>query len=194
MVYGTRNGGKRSGQSSAGGEAAVNQATQHPPASKGPKVSDVASHAVVDITQEVSQSPAAAQAPAAPAAAKVVHITECVICLDDICKAPFTGRLPKCNHVFCFTCIQNWSKQETTCPLCKLEFTTISKMVGELAAAAAATHGKGSNGATAAAASTLSGAGAGKIARGRKRKAPAAPKEKTVKVKKTTQAESILAP
>ena len=181
MVYGTRNAGRRETQAAAGGEVAVNQsATQQNPTQstrQSPKSDHVSQRTVIDISQAVFRP---SETVHDPTSAKL-SITECVICLDDICKAPFTGRLPKCNHIFCFACIQNWSKHETTCPLCKLEFTSISKMVGELAAVAAGTHGSDSerNSATGAAAS--SGA--------RKRKASATPKEKTIKVKKTSQAD-----
>ena len=32
-----------------------------------------------------------------------------------------------CDHVFCFTCINEWSKQERTCPICRETFTRIEK-------------------------------------------------------------------
>merc|ERR1719446_1303247 len=49
---------------------------------------------------------------------------ECVICMSE--KSNCLGYLV-CTHSFCFTCIQNWSKTENTCPLCKVKFNHIDK-------------------------------------------------------------------
>ncbi len=93
---------------------------------------------------------------------------DCVICLEDLSKADYTGLLPKCSHVFCFECISHWSKQETSCPLCKVEFTTITKALGAKAAESV------------------------KLTNGKKRKAATELRTKSVKVKKTSQAEYVI--
>lgn len=38
----------------------------------------------------------------------------------------FSGECPQ-NHVYCFGCIEAWSKTENTCPLCKVVFTYIDR-------------------------------------------------------------------
>jgi hypothetical protein len=43
----------------------------------------------------------------------------CVICLEVVEKANLT-KLDGCIHIYCFECIDNWTKQtENSCPLCK---------------------------------------------------------------------------
>ena len=32
-----------------------------------------------------------------------------------------------CDHVFCFTCINEWSKKQHTCPICRQTFTRVEK-------------------------------------------------------------------
>lgn len=49
----------------------------------------------------------------------------CSICLDTI---TMRGRLSTCSHWFCFECIQEWSKNTNTCPLCKTRFRCISQV------------------------------------------------------------------
>jgi len=181
MVYGTRRLSSKAAQALSGSGDSMLAPSQHLAAESSNHVLEVVDVDATPTPSIAASQPIKALESSPPAQEKAPGITECVICLDDICNAPFTGTLPKCNHVFCFTCIQNWSKQETTCPLCKLEFTTISKMVGELASAAASTHGTGP-GAT-------SFSNTGTRGAGRKRKAAADPKPKSVKVKKTTQAD-----
>ncbi|KAK9673305.1 hypothetical protein RND81_12G159100 [Saponaria officinalis] len=51
----------------------------------------------------------------------------CGICLTEEGKNTVRGTLDCCSHYFCFTCIMEWSKVETRCPLCKQRFVTISK-------------------------------------------------------------------
>ena len=35
--------------------------------------------------------------------------------------------IPHCNHLFHWTCLQTWTNQENSCPLCKKRFGTIGK-------------------------------------------------------------------
>ncbi|CAG9329354.1 unnamed protein product [Blepharisma stoltei] len=49
----------------------------------------------------------------------------CGICLNPI---EFQGKLDCCKHPFCFDCIERWSETENTCPLCKLRFTSITRV------------------------------------------------------------------
>ena len=35
------------------------------------------------------------------------------------------GKIDSCQHLFCFACIETWSKQSNTCPLCKRRFKEI---------------------------------------------------------------------
>ncbi|WCJ43005.1 RING/U-box protein [Euphorbia peplus] len=51
----------------------------------------------------------------------------CGICLSEEDKRRFRGTLDCCSHYFCFTCIMEWSKVESRCPLCKQRFKTITK-------------------------------------------------------------------
>ena len=48
----------------------------------------------------------------------------CSICYEDI---KLQGKI-ECGHEFCFGCIEQWSKKENTCPLCKQRFTSIRKV------------------------------------------------------------------
>ncbi|KAF9669871.1 hypothetical protein SADUNF_Sadunf13G0009600 [Salix dunnii] len=51
----------------------------------------------------------------------------CGICLSEEDKRRLRGTLDCCSHYFCFTCIMEWSKVESRCPLCKQRFSTIAK-------------------------------------------------------------------
>ncbi|KAG9459556.1 hypothetical protein H6P81_004064 [Aristolochia fimbriata] len=51
----------------------------------------------------------------------------CGICLSEERIGVVRGTLNCCFHYFCFTCIMEWSKVESRCPLCKQRFVTISK-------------------------------------------------------------------
>ncbi|KAK8543030.1 hypothetical protein V6N12_015600 [Hibiscus sabdariffa] len=51
----------------------------------------------------------------------------CGICLSEEDKRRLRGKLNCCSHYFCFTCIMQWSKVESRCPLCKQRFETINK-------------------------------------------------------------------
>ncbi|XP_022742255.1 tyrosine-protein kinase BAZ1B-like [Durio zibethinus] len=57
----------------------------------------------------------------------------CGICLSEEDKRRLRGTLNCCSHYFCFTCIMEWSKVESRCPLCKQRFETISKQARSMA-------------------------------------------------------------
>ena len=103
---------------------------------------------------------ASVDAAAAVPSAAAQEDDECVICLDSKSKSATLAML-KCSHSFCEGCIKGWSKQETTCPLCKQEFKDYKKITQTFSPFTAS---------------------------GTKRKR-AQPKETVVKVKKTTQAQ-----
>lgn len=46
----------------------------------------------------------------------------CSICLGKLVNTSFTD---SCLHKFCFTCLLQWSKIKTECPLCKQTFKSI---------------------------------------------------------------------
>jgi len=48
----------------------------------------------------------------------------CAICLGVLTKV---SAINGCLHVFCFDCIDEWSKNTNTCPMCKSEFTKIKQ-------------------------------------------------------------------
>lgn len=44
----------------------------------------------------------------------------CAICLEHECSCEgYLRRLRVCEHVFCGVCIENWFKENKTCPVCK---------------------------------------------------------------------------
>jgi len=49
----------------------------------------------------------------------------CSICYNPI---DLQGKLETCTHEFCFPCIQKWSMQENSCPMCKRRFNKIKKV------------------------------------------------------------------
>ncbi|XP_073136740.1 uncharacterized protein [Henckelia pumila] len=51
----------------------------------------------------------------------------CGICLSEEGKRTVRGILNCCSHYFCFTCIMEWSKVESRCPLCKQRFATVCR-------------------------------------------------------------------
>ncbi|PRQ42347.1 putative chromatin regulator PHD family [Rosa chinensis] len=51
----------------------------------------------------------------------------CGICLSEEDKRRVRGTLDCCTHYFCFSCIMEWGKVESRCPLCKQRFKAISK-------------------------------------------------------------------
>lgn len=50
--------------------------------------------------------------------------TKCPICLLD-CMDRDPSFTNTCFHLFCFVCIENWTKNKATCPLCRTKFTKI---------------------------------------------------------------------
>jgi hypothetical protein len=62
----------------------------------------------------------------------------CGICMNEV---EFQGKTDSCSHIFCMDCIKEWAKViasqiENTCPLCKIRFTTITKVPHRVAYAA----------------------------------------------------------
>ncbi|KAF2071287.1 hypothetical protein CYY_007394 [Polysphondylium violaceum] len=54
-----------------------------------------------------------------------VDSSNCSICLSPI-NDPTT--IQECNHLFCFECIDSWSKNKNECPLCKIEIKSLYKL------------------------------------------------------------------
>ncbi|KAJ0105095.1 hypothetical protein Patl1_18966 [Pistacia atlantica] len=52
------------------------------------------------------------------------YLTNCGICLLEEGRS-IRGQIDCCDHYFCFVCIMEWAKIESTCPLCKRRFTNI---------------------------------------------------------------------
>lgn len=50
----------------------------------------------------------------------------CSICLE--AEFDSESKLDGCGHHYCFECIMLWSRNTNTCPQCKSEFTTISRV------------------------------------------------------------------
>ncbi|KAM7279456.1 hypothetical protein ACFE04_006590 [Oxalis oulophora] len=56
------------------------------------------------------------------------YVDCCGICLlssDD--ENTLRGYIDSCNHYYCYTCILEWAKVESRCPLCKARFTTVTR-------------------------------------------------------------------
>ena len=85
------------------------------------------------------------------------------------------------SHIFCFECIEAWSKTENTCPLCKKRFSSIEQL-SDPTDESSQDNNVNSNNKN----STTSGKGKGK-GRGAKKSKE---KVKKVKVKKRNQADS----
>ncbi len=49
----------------------------------------------------------------------------CSICYDAV---QIRGKLNCCDHLFCFGCIETWSKDSNACPLCKNKFRSVTKV------------------------------------------------------------------
>ena len=54
----------------------------------------------------------------------ILHIQQIAICLQPV---KVRGKIPCCNHIFCYVCICEWSKVTNSCPLCKANFHDIEK-------------------------------------------------------------------
>ncbi|MBA0606519.1 hypothetical protein Godav_018971 [Gossypium davidsonii] len=46
-------------------------------------------------------------------------LDECVICLEDFEDDELCRVFPVCEHVFHFSCIDNWLRKHLTCPICR---------------------------------------------------------------------------
>ncbi|OWF48386.1 uncharacterized protein LOC110453122 [Mizuhopecten yessoensis] len=74
---------------------------------------------------DTSQMPDGAEAKSKPKGASPGRSSpepDCAICLGRLQNKSFTDR---CFHMFCFVCLQEWSKVKAECPLCKQKFTSI---------------------------------------------------------------------
>jgi hypothetical protein len=60
---------------------------------------------------------------------------DCTICFD---KYDEDYGVLGCAHTFCFKCIESWSQQENSCPLCKARFTFIDRITPGVATTAEA--------------------------------------------------------
>lgn len=56
------------------------------------------------------------------------EIKTCSICLEIPQEFECT-KLDGCKHLFCFGCIDKWSQRENTCPLCKVRFNKIERLL-----------------------------------------------------------------
>jgi hypothetical protein len=48
----------------------------------------------------------------------------CAICLEAIVRGEMCGEVPACRHLFHRDCIDAWTKNKTTCPLCRARIVT----------------------------------------------------------------------
>lgn len=46
----------------------------------------------------------------------------CVICYNEINEESFVTDLPACHHKYHYTCISEWFKINSKCPLCKKDY------------------------------------------------------------------------
>ncbi|WCJ35790.1 PHD and RING finger domain-containing protein 1 [Euphorbia peplus] len=51
----------------------------------------------------------------------------CGICLFDDNGNAIRGQIDSCDHFFCFVCIMEWAKVESSCPICKRRFSSIRR-------------------------------------------------------------------
>lgn len=58
----------------------------------------------------------------------------CAICLDKAGNQgpQGTGELNGCSHIFCYSCILEWSNVANSCPLCKQKFTRVTQSQGSV--------------------------------------------------------------
>jgi len=55
------------------------------------------------------------------------NLEDCPICYEKITKK--TSTTTRCKHVFHKTCLQHWTKENTSCPMCR---ATINEPLTEL--------------------------------------------------------------
>ncbi|XP_075501958.1 uncharacterized protein LOC142540010 [Primulina tabacum] len=88
---------------------------------------------VLKMIKEVEFLPLQRKCPGRKGKEKVVEMNVavgkqvCGICLSEEGKRTVRGILNCCSHYFCFTCIMEWSKVESRCPLCKQRFATVCR-------------------------------------------------------------------
>eukprot|EP01117_Protostelium_nocturnum_P007356 TRINITY_DN2631_c0_g1_i1.p1 TRINITY_DN2631_c0_g1~~TRINITY_DN2631_c0_g1_i1.p1 ORF type:complete len:312 (-),score=126.06 TRINITY_DN2631_c0_g1_i1:285-1220(-) len=56
---------------------------------------------------------------------EITEMVDCGICLD---RPKEIGKMDKCQHIFCFSCIKSWSDIHNHCPYCNVQFATIAKI------------------------------------------------------------------
>jgi hypothetical protein len=56
------------------------------------------------------------------------ELLQCPICLDEI-LIKYQGKIIPCNHIFCYDCIVKWEEKNNTCPICRIECSTIIKPI-----------------------------------------------------------------
>uniref|UniRef100_A0A8B9BLD6 RING-type E3 ubiquitin transferase n=1 Tax=Anser brachyrhynchus TaxID=132585 RepID=A0A8B9BLD6_9AVES len=78
------------------------------------------------VDAEPRQPPASAAVPAAWLWG--AEDCPCPICLDIITDAAYVAR---CFHRFCSTCIRCWSRQNSTCPLCRQPIERVVRRMPE---------------------------------------------------------------
>ena len=93
--------------------------------SSGPAAASKSAAPVVGAGATAASGVAEGAASAAGGAAD--EVDECVICMENKGQAA-TLALLACKHSFCEPCLKSWTKQETSCPLCKAEFTSYKKL------------------------------------------------------------------
>lgn len=54
-------------------------------------------------------------------------LEDCCICMCSI-ERDQSAKINGCDHKFHFSCIEEWSKRENSCPLCKNRFTQIDRL------------------------------------------------------------------
>ena len=57
---------------------------------------------------------------------------ECSICLEEIEENDDIKKLINCDHIFHKSCIDTWSNNNNTCPLCRKEFCSKPKKINVL--------------------------------------------------------------
>ena len=53
--------------------------------------------------------------------------TTCTICMCEPERSEI-ATIDGCKHIYCFSCISQWSERENTCPLCKVRFGKIKRV------------------------------------------------------------------